>query len=80
MQPHELRVVEELRDLRLRRNKLDSFIETPTFEGLPADERNRLIRQFAIMTEYAKVLQERVDNFGTANGIPTAQEPTPEAK
>jgi hypothetical protein len=76
--PHEFRVVEELKELQERLDKLDSFMGTPTYEGLPGEERGRLIRQFDIMGQYAGVLEERVCYFKTANANRKANSGTPE--
>lgn len=64
MQPHEERVVEELKDLMGKREKLGAFIAARhTFEALPGDEQERLGRQHIIMLDYEGVLQERIAAF-----------------
>lgn len=64
MQPHQERVVAELKELTEKREKLAVFIgSSPTFGKLPADEQMRLRRQFDIMVSYEGVLQERIDHF-----------------
>lgn len=64
MQPHEERVVAELKELAEKREKLALFIgESPIFATLPKDEQLRLGRQFDIMLQYEGVLQERIDHF-----------------
>lgn len=65
MQPHQQRVVAELRELTDRREKLGSFIAGAgaIFSTLPNDEQERLRRQFDIMVRYEGVLQERIDHF-----------------
>ena len=64
MLPHQERVVQELKDLTDKREKLAFFIGTSkTFSGLPDDEQQRLRRQFDIMVQYEGVLQERIDHF-----------------
>ena len=66
MQPHQQRVVAELKDLTEKREKLGAFIAgagNNLFAGLPADEQTRLRRQFDIMVQYEGVLQERIDHF-----------------
>jgi hypothetical protein len=68
MQPHEERVVEELKDLKERLRKLDLFIAgNPHFEALPADERMRMRDQSRAMEKYAAILQERIDHFPKAD-------------
>jgi uncharacterized protein len=64
MAPHQQRVVDELKELSDRREKLYAFIGTnPLFGRLPSDEQGRLETQLNIMTQYESVLQERIDHF-----------------
>jgi hypothetical protein len=66
MAPHQQRVVDELNELRDKRKKLEQFLfsENPVvFNQLPADEQDRMRRQFDIMLQYEGVLQERIDQF-----------------
>jgi hypothetical protein len=64
MQPHQQRVVDEKKELDGKVDKLKAFIETsPTFKGLPADERGRLGRQFDVMAEYSSILSQRIAAF-----------------
>ena len=64
MQPHQERVVAELKDLTGKREKLALFIgDGKLFGNLPTDEQARLRRQFDIMVLYEGVLQERIDHF-----------------
>jgi hypothetical protein len=63
MAPHQQRVVEELEQLRERRDKLGLFWQNPLFKALPTDEQERMGRQFDIMVQYERVLQERIDHF-----------------
>ena len=64
MQPHQERVVNELNELKEKREKLGAFIAaSPVFTSLPIDEQSRLRRQFDIMISYEGVLQERIDYF-----------------
>ena len=59
--PHQVRMINELRDLNTKRDALAKFIETnPRFGDLPADEQNRMQQQFEAMTAYAAVLQSRI--------------------
>ena len=66
MQPHEQRVVNELKDLSEKREKLAVFLGGSTIAALPSDEQQRLRRQFDIMVQYEGVLQERIDHFPKA--------------
>jgi radical SAM superfamily enzyme YgiQ (UPF0313 family) len=64
MQPHQERVVAELKELTEKRRKLGLFIaDNAMFGALPREERVRLRRQFDIMIQYEGVLQERIDHF-----------------
>lgn len=64
MQPHQERVVNELKALTGKREALALFIgRNDTFSTLPIDEQERLRRQFDIMVMYEGVLQERIDHF-----------------
>jgi hypothetical protein len=66
MLPHQERVISELNELSARRRKLASFLGSPVFNGLPADEQDRLRRQHGYMAEYEAVLRERIDHFPVA--------------
>lgn len=63
MQPHQQRVVEERKELDIKRDKLTEFLKGDFFRTLPADEQERLNRQLAIMDSYSGVLAERIVHF-----------------
>lgn len=65
MQPHQQRVVNELKELTDKREKLGAFIGSvnSAWQTVPSDEQSRLRRQFDIMVQYEGMLQERIDNF-----------------
>jgi hypothetical protein len=64
MQPHQQRVVDEKKELDEKLDKLKTFIGTSrVFEGLPADERFQLGRQFDVMAEYSAILSQRIAAF-----------------
>jgi hypothetical protein len=64
MQAHQERVVAELKDLTVKREKLGAFLAgNPNLASVPKDEQARLRRQFDIMVSYEGVLQERIDHF-----------------
>ena len=63
LQPHQQRVVDELATLNTRIVSLHKFINSETFTQVERAERNRLIRQEAIMMDLSKVLTERVAAF-----------------
>ena len=69
LQPHEQRVVVELKELTERREKLATFIAGKMFAEVPTDEQARLQRQFHIMVQYEGVLQERIDHFPAVKGV-----------
>lgn len=63
LQPHQQRVVIEKAELDEKLAKLLAFHGTATFNALPPDEQDRLIRQSVWMGEYSAVLGERIAAF-----------------
>ena len=63
LQPHQQRVVDEKAELDQRREKLESFYSTSIFQGLPASEQSRLLRQGVAMRTYSEILGERIAAF-----------------
>ena len=67
MEPHQQRVVDELRDLSEKRDKLAIFVnaskDTGVFAKLEADEKARLYLQLSIMNDYVRVLEDRISAF-----------------
>lgn len=63
MQPHELRVVEEKRELDARISKLGPFLKTEMYNQLPEAEKDRLFRQHGLMNLYSTILSERIAAF-----------------
>jgi hypothetical protein len=63
MKPHQLRVVEEKKELDEKRDKLFDFIGTDTFNSLPGAEQERLKEQRKIMADYSNILEERIGAF-----------------
>lgn len=61
--PYQERVVKERDELSERTVKLQAFIGGPSWEGVNAEERNRLERQLRAMTAYLAVLDERIAAF-----------------
>ncbi len=57
------RVITEKDDLDIKLGKLGEFLHTQMFADLPADERERMVRQHNHMTDYSKVLGERIQAF-----------------
>lgn len=64
LQPHQMRVVGEKRDLDARLAKLLCFFQTPIFNDLSEAERSRLRNQARFMDGYSAVLGERIVAFG----------------
>jgi hypothetical protein len=63
MQPHQERVVAEMKELDEKIVKLDTFRHSPIYDTLPDAERDRLTRQYAHMKDYSNVLAERIAAF-----------------
>lgn len=63
LQPHQQRVVAELAQLEDRVNKLEAFLATPLFAGLPEDEQQLLKMQADAMVLYMGILNTRVTKF-----------------
>lgn len=65
MKPYQSRVVSEKKELDEKIAKLWTFIfeDDKIFSNLPEDERLRLARQFRHMSDYARVLEERIAAF-----------------
>lgn len=63
MAPHQQRVVDEKTDLDLKIDALYNFFHGNIFDTLPADEQDRLSRQYSAMCEYSKILGERISAF-----------------
>ena len=57
------RVVQESLELSNRLTKLSTFLQTPTFHGLPYPEQKRLKRQELLMILLEEVLAERISAF-----------------
>lgn len=64
MEPHQHRVHIERGELNERLSRLTSFFKTDTYDALPKDEKERLLRQHGLMVQYLQVLDERIAHFG----------------
>jgi hypothetical protein len=65
LQPHELRVVEEAHELKVRMDKLENFVHmNPAFDDLPEWDKALLAIQLEAMKTYNRVLVLRVSKFG----------------
>lgn len=65
MQPHQQRVIDERNELSAKLAKLIVFTNSDSFTEIVKDERerDRLIQQKSIMTQYLVILNSRIDNF-----------------
>jgi hypothetical protein len=64
LQPHQQRVVTEKQELDEKIDKLKAFImESPIYQKLPDDERQRLNHQYDVMVEYSRILRARIEAF-----------------
>lgn len=63
MEAYQHRVVEEKTQLDDRISRLDPFVRSETFKGLPLVEQERLILQLRLMKEYSDVLSARIAAF-----------------
>lgn len=64
MEAHELRVVEESKELETKLAALQQFICTnPVFEDLSRKEKQLLREQAQVMDEYNDILKERIKLF-----------------
>lgn len=61
--PHQKRVVAERDNLFVRVTKLRQFIASDEFRLVDRAERQRLIHQEAVMTEFVQVLDDRIEAF-----------------
>jgi hypothetical protein len=72
MKPHEPHVVDKCKELinehkevNEKINKLDTFINSPTYAALKSIEQNYLNHQIDIMEQYSNILALRISNFKT---------------
>ena len=63
LQPHQLRVVDEQRELAIKIEALDKFIENEIYTSLPEEEQKDLVLQFMAMVDYRQVLDRRINRF-----------------
>lgn len=63
MLPYQQRVVDERAELDAKLDRLDAFIGTPVFSGLPDDHKLLLEQQSAVMSTYSDILAERIAAF-----------------
>jgi len=63
LEPHQLRVVHELEEVKTKWIALNSFLHTETFKSLDVIEKCLLVRQSDIMEEYCSILGRRIQLF-----------------
>jgi hypothetical protein len=61
--PHQARVITEKTDLDEKISKLGTFLNSDSFLNLNIVERGQLHRQYAAMSSYSKILDERIALF-----------------
>ena len=64
-QAHELRVIEEKKELDEKLEKLRAFIKSPKFRDIVKGDNQAflLIKQRGVMSLYSSILKERIDLF-----------------
>lgn len=67
MQPYQERVVEEKKELDLKLEKLQVFLQSESFGHIHEAERFRLRLQEVYMRSYSEVLQDRIAAFVLAS-------------
>jgi len=63
MEPYQIRVVEEKKELDQKLLRLRKFFEGKNFQLVEPDEQARMRRQEVIMTDYSNILAERINAF-----------------
>lgn len=63
MEPHQLRVVTELKELSNRVDSLSTFLFTDIFAKLDMVDQTLLEQQLVLMRGYLKILKARVARF-----------------
>lgn len=60
MSTYKERLLEEKAQLDVRRTKLEEFLVTDAFQGIPTEQQRLLNVQAPIMLAYSQVLTERI--------------------
>lgn len=63
MSDFKTRLINEVKELTERTEKLSVFINTPKFNELPLIDREDLLEQLKYMKSYLKVLERRVSRL-----------------
>jgi hypothetical protein len=61
--PYQARVVDEKRELDIKRDALNMFIGSPSFATISYDEQTRLHHQAIHMAHYSHILADRIEAF-----------------
>lgn len=69
MEDYQARVILEKKDLDEKIERLETFTFTETFKKLDGEEKDRMLRQLAVMKSYSSILRERIVAF--VEGTPT---------
>ncbi len=67
LQQHEVRVCQEHIELADKVSKLENFVNGDIFSNLQNVDRQLLLSQLRIMTEYLTILAERIARFNSEN-------------
>jgi hypothetical protein len=63
MQEHQLRVIEEEKELKIKLNALTKFTSTELFKSLPLEDKDLLLEQGKAMCTYGEILTKRIARF-----------------
>lgn len=63
LKPYQQRVVDEKKELDVKRDKLTEFFKGKTFANLDSSEKSRLSFQASIMLQYSNILADRIAAF-----------------
>ena len=63
MEAYQERVVQELKDLQDKYDKLAAFMQQASYRALDKPEQARLAKQYVIMGQYIGVLKDRIAHF-----------------
>ena len=66
LKPHQQRVVQELAELKTKAEKLALFLGSKNYMALSPEEQDLLDSQLEIMTDYARILDKRIELFKSA--------------
>jgi len=63
LEPYQLRVIDEFKDIDFKVRKIEKFILTDVYKNLSKSEQSMIDLQVMYMTGYYKVLMERINRF-----------------